>query len=73
MWVPTQGEAVLMYARFLKVRHGAAASEFARKTASKLQDEGDLAGYGIWNAVADAMDRPATWPQPRLLVKSTAA
>ena len=45
MWVPTQGEAVLMYARFLKARHGAAASKFARETASKLQDEDDLAGY----------------------------
>ena len=40
-------EAVLMYALFLKARHGAAASKFARKTATKLRgsDEGDLAGY----------------------------
>ena len=69
MWVPTQDEAVLIYARFLKARHGAAATKLARKTASTLQDEGDFAGYKIWNAVADAVDRPAIWPQPRLLVR----
>ena len=73
MWMPTQNEAVLMYARFLKARHGVAASKLARKTAGTLQDQGDLAGYKIWNAVADAVDRPAVWPQPRLLVRSRAA
>jgi hypothetical protein len=73
MWVPTQDEAVLIYARFLKARHGVAASRFARKKASALQDEGDLEGYKIWNAVADAVDRPAVWPQPRLLHKGRAA
>ena len=73
MWMPTQDEAVLMYARFLKARHGVAASKLARKTAGTLQDQGDLAGYKIWNAVADAVDRPAVWPQPRLLVGSRAA
>ena len=67
MWVPTQDEAVLMYAGFLKARHGAAASKFARKTANTLQDDGDLEGCKIWNAVADAVDRPSVWPQPRLL------
>ena len=67
MWVPTQDEAVLMYARFLKAHHGAAASNFARKTANALQDEGDREGFNIWNAVADAVDRPSVWPQPHLL------
>jgi hypothetical protein len=73
MWVPTQDEAVLMYARFLKARHGAVASKLARKKASALQDEGDLAGYKIWDAVADAVDRPDVWPKPRLLVRGRAA
>ena len=73
MWVPTQDEAVLMYARFLKARHGAVASKLAQKTASTLQDDGDLEGYKIWNAVADAVDRPSDWPQPRLLVRGRIA
>jgi len=67
MWVPTQDEAVLMYARFLRARHGAAASKLAQKKAKTLQDDGDLAGHEIWNAVAHATDRPSDWPQPRLL------
>jgi hypothetical protein len=69
MWVPTHDEAVLMYARFLKARHGAAASKLARKKANTLQDDGDLEGQKIWNAVADAVDRPQPWPQPRLLTR----
>jgi hypothetical protein len=67
MWVPTEDEAVLMYARFLKARHGAAASKLARETAKTLQGNCDPAGFKIWNAVADAMDRPSNWPHPRLL------
>jgi len=74
MWVPTQDEAVLIYARFLKAHHGTGASNFARKTAKSLQDEGDLEGHKIWNAVADAVDRPPhQWPQPRLLVSRKVA
>jgi hypothetical protein len=74
MWVPTQDEAVLMYARFLSARYGAvAATKLARAKASMLKDEGDLAGYKVWDAVADAVDRPAAWPQPRLLVRDRAA
>jgi len=67
MWVPTQDEAVLIYARFLKARHGAAAGKLARRKASKLQDDGDHEGHKIWNAVADAAERPSAWPKPRLL------
>jgi len=73
MWVPTRNEAVLMYARFLKARHGAGASNFARDTAKALQDEGDIDGHKIWNAVADAVDQPPQWPRPRLLAKKRAA
>ena len=73
MRIPTQHEAVLMYARFLKAHHGTGASEFAHRTAKALQDEGDLEGHKIWHAVADAVDRPADWPQPRLLDTSRAA
>jgi hypothetical protein len=73
MWVPTQDEAVLIYATFFKARHGAAASQLAQKKAKTLQDKGDLEGFKIWNAVADATERPSVWPQPRLLDISRAA
>jgi hypothetical protein len=73
MWVPTQDEAVLIYAHFLKARHGAAASKLARQKASMLQGDGDHGGYKIWNAVADAVDRPSAWPQPRLLDRNRVA
>jgi hypothetical protein len=73
MWVPTQDEAVLLYARFLHARYGAVASKLARKKASTLKDGGDLAGHKIWDAVADAVDRPAAWPQPRLLINDRTA
>jgi hypothetical protein len=74
MWVPTQNEATVMYARFLKARHGTEAGKFARKTAETLQNEGDLEGHKVWNAVADAVDHHRLgWPQLRLLVRSRAA
>jgi hypothetical protein len=73
MWVPTEYEAVLMYAQFLKARHGTAASKLARNTAKTLQDEGDLEGHKIWDAVADAMEQPPVWPQPLLLGRGRVA
>jgi hypothetical protein len=57
MWMPTQDEAVEMYARFLLAHHGAVANQNARKTADRLQAEGDFAGHAIWNRVANAIDR----------------
>jgi hypothetical protein len=57
MWFPTQEEAVEMYARFLEARHGRTAGEYARKTAKKLHAKGDIAGYTIWNRVADTVER----------------
>jgi len=73
IWLPTQDEAVLMYAQFLRTRHGAAASKLARKKAQTLQDEGDVEGHKVWSAVADAVDRPSSWPQPCLLGRNRAA
>ena len=57
MWVPTQDEAVEMYARFLAARHGVAAGRLARNTADSLQAKGDFEGYAIWARVADATER----------------
>jgi hypothetical protein len=57
MWIPTQDEAVVMYARFLTARHGGAASQIARQTADKLQTKGDFEGHAVWNRVADVVER----------------
>ena len=57
MWVPTQDEAVEMYARFLAARHGLAAGRLARKTADSLQAKGDFEGYAIWARVAEVIER----------------
>jgi hypothetical protein len=57
MWVPTQEEAIEMYARFLVAHHGRAAVRYARKAAGRLCTEGDSAGHAIWNRVADEIER----------------
>ena len=73
MWLPTHEEAVLMYARFMKARHGTAAAKLARKKADALKADGDHQGHQIWHAVADVVDRQPGWPQPRLLDPRRAA
>jgi hypothetical protein len=57
MWLPTQDEAVDMYASYLAARHGTAAAQYARKTADKLLAKGDFAGHSIWSRVADVVER----------------
>jgi len=47
MWMPTQDDAVEIYARYLMGRHGKSAHRYARKTADKLKREGDLEGYSL--------------------------
>ena len=59
MWLPTQEDAVEIYARYLTGRHGRSAHHYARKTADKLQRKGDLEGYSTWNSVANAVERMA--------------
>lgn len=59
MWIPTQDEAVEMYARFLAARHGGAAARLARKTAENFQTTGDSDGHTIWSHVANAVERRA--------------
>ena len=56
MWIPTQDEAVEMYARFLSARRGKAAGRYARKTADRLLAEGDIPGHIIWTRVADTVE-----------------
>ena len=57
MWIPTQDEAIEMYARFLAARHGRAAAKYARLTADRLHARGDFAGHQIWGLVADVIER----------------
>jgi hypothetical protein len=56
MWIPTQEEAVEMYARFLAARHRGSAGRYARGNAEKLLTKGDFEGYAVWNRVADALE-----------------
>lgn len=56
MWIPTQDEAVEMYARFLAARHRSSAGGYARGNAEKLLAKGDFEGYAVWNRVADALE-----------------
>ena len=59
MWMPKKDEAVEIYAHYLIGRHGKSAHEYARKTAGKLQRNGDLQGYTTWSRVAEAVERKA--------------
>jgi hypothetical protein len=56
MWLPTQDEAVEMYASFLAARHKGGAGRYARRHADKLLAKGDVTGYTIWTRVADAVE-----------------
>jgi len=47
-------EAIEMYARFLKARHGVAAA--AREKAEALKLRGDIEGHVVWSRVADAVE-----------------
>ena len=57
--MPTQDDAVEMYASFLIARNGRLAHQYARKTADKLFRKGDIEGYTAWTRVADAVERRA--------------
>jgi len=57
MWIPTQDEAVEMYARFLVARHGSAARRYAIRTADRLLAKSDVAGHTVWARVADRIEK----------------
>ena len=46
-----------MYARFFAARHENVASKLTRKTASSLENTGDLDGHKVWNEVAETIYR----------------
>jgi len=60
MWLPTQDEAVDMFARYLAARHGSTAAQYARESADKLFAKGDFAGHSIWTRVADVVESRPT-------------
>ena len=57
MWMPTQQEAVEIYARSWSARYGRTASGSARKMAHKMEGKGDRRGHEIWSDVAEAIER----------------
>ena len=57
MWVPTEEEAVHMFARYYRARFKDAAAKRARETANSLAQKGDATGQKMWNEVANTIDR----------------
>jgi hypothetical protein len=57
MWVPTEVEAIEMYARHFEALHRSGSATLARETAMALKAKGDRDGYKIWNDVADTIER----------------
>ena len=57
MWIVSKTEAVEMYARSWSARYGSTASKSARKMADSLASKGDREGHGIWNEVANVIER----------------
>ncbi|MCK9918979.1 hypothetical protein MXD81_58625 [Microbacteriaceae bacterium K1510] len=52
MWIPTEAEAVDMFARHFEARHRNGALSKAEETAYDLEKKGDHEGHRIWAMVA---------------------
>lgn len=61
----TTKDAVEIYARFCQARFGSKASEEVRNRAKRLQQQGDLDGYKIWNQVAAEIEANGEAPEQR--------
>jgi hypothetical protein len=57
MWVPTQDEAIEMYARHFEALHRSGSAARARETAAAMKAKGDHKGHKVWNDVADTIGR----------------
>jgi len=53
MWIPTQDEAVEMFARHFEALHRAGAAAKAKQQAEILIRGGDYSGHRIWTKVAE--------------------
>ena len=66
MWVPSEDDAVDIFARHFEALHRAGAIRKAEQTAAALNSRGDAEGHQLWTRVADkirqlrASDRIAT-------------
>jgi hypothetical protein len=56
MWI-TFPQAVSIYARYFRARHGPNASKIAVDKAQQLKERGDLQGHQIWSDVAREIER----------------
>jgi hypothetical protein len=56
MWI-TLPQAVSIYARYFRARHGPNASKIAVDKAQQLKERGDLQGHQIWSDVAREIER----------------
>ena len=61
MWI-TQGEAVVMFARYCRARFGKSAARRVRAKAKALEKRGDIKGHEIWDRVAAELEKKT---QPR--------
>jgi hypothetical protein len=56
MWLPTEEEAVEMFARHFEALHRSGSVPRARRTAESLKECGDDKGHQIWHRVADKIE-----------------
>jgi len=56
MWLPTEEEAVEMFARHFEALHRSGSAPRARQTAECLKKRGDNKGHQIWHRVADKIE-----------------
>lgn len=57
MWVPTQDDAIDMFARYFESRYRSGSATRAREAAAEMKAKGDHHGHKIWNDVADRIGR----------------
>ena len=56
MWLPTEDEAVEIFARHFEALHRSGSAPRARRTAESLKERGDHKGHQIWHRVADKIE-----------------
>lgn len=56
MWIPTEAEAVEMFARYFEAHYRSGAVKRAREATCVMRAKGDHGGYKIWNDVAETID-----------------
>ena len=70
MWIPTEAEAIEMFARHFMARHGSGAATRAKEAAADLKRHGDIKGYDIWSRVAERVEIMQSTPKSAAVRKS---